>query len=95
MGSRSAAGTRSTDNGEKNLTPRELAYRRVLRVRRSTDQFVGTLRRTTAEVSDQAVTDRELEQARRVMALMIANVSLAQEMLDGLSLPGEWMRPVE
>jgi hypothetical protein len=95
MGSGSVAGSRSAENGEKDPTPRELAYRRVLRVRRSTDQFVGTLRRTTAEVSDQAVTDRELEQARRVMALMIANVSLAQEMLDGLSLPGEWMRPVE
>jgi hypothetical protein len=86
---------RTPGNGELDQTPRELAYRRVFSVRRSTQQFAARLTRTTAEVSDQAVMDRELAHAVRAMTLMIANVSLAQEVLDRLPMPAELLRPVE
>jgi hypothetical protein len=86
---------RTPGNGELDQTPRERAYRRVFSMRRSTQQFAARLTRTTAEVSDEAVMDRELEHAVRVMTRMMASVSLGQELLDRLPMPPELLRPVK
>jgi hypothetical protein len=71
---------------DSEIDPRTYAWR-------STQRFTGRLRLAVAEVGEQAVKDRHLARAVRVMTLMVANAGLAQEIVDGLP-SAEWTEVV-
>jgi hypothetical protein len=64
-------------------------------LRQSAARFNGRLRRTAPVVAELAVAYPGLRDAVKVVSVLIANVSLAQDVLGRASAPAELLAPVD
>jgi hypothetical protein len=72
-----------------NLDRLREAWRQVQATRTSAQHFKARLRRTTPIVAELASIDPQLTRALGVLTAMMANFSLAEDVLGALPLPGD------